>query len=42
MNKKYEDMHKRIDKITKNNNKKISNQDYKRARVQLKKIFSKT
>ncbi len=41
MNKKYEEMYKHIDMITKNNSKKYSHQDYKRATFKLKKILSK-
>ena len=41
MEKTYEDMYKRIDSITKNNTKKYSHQEYKRAKTQLKKILRK-
>ena len=41
MNKTYEEMYRNIDKITKNNNKKLSDKDYKHTRMQLKKILSK-
>jgi len=41
MNEAYEDMCKHIDILTKNKNKKLSCQEYKRAKTELNKILKK-